>query len=323
MKTRIFNLTEGIDKVTEACADVLSKGGLVVFPTETVYGIGADAYNLDAVNKIFEVKHRKRDNPLIFHVANINTLLALAEVSDRVLEIVDAFMPGPLTLVLKSKIDKRYTFGLETIAVRMPDNLIAVELIKKLSSPIVAPSANISGKPSGTDFIHVVEDFDGKVDAIIDGGATVYGLESTVIDVTTHPYLLLRAGAITIEELKEKGFPVVIPESLDILKRSPGTRYKHYAPEAMVFPFETESELSKAIEKFTEKKVALLGIKDFKGSFYKKVIFEDITEYARLLYSTFRYMDAAGVEVILAQLPENQGLGIAIRDRIIRASQDN
>jgi len=321
MKTRIFKLNEGIDYVTDRCAEILSKGGIVIFPTETVYGIGADAFNLDAVNRIFEVKGRKKDNPLIFHISHIETLYELAELPDNVKKIADEFMPGPLTLVLKSKVDKKYTFGLDTIAVRMPDNLIAIKLIKKLSSPIVAPSANISGRPSGTEFTHVLDDFDGKVEAIIDGGKTVFGVESTVIDVTVEPFLLLRAGAVSLDELAEKGVNVSIPESVEVLKRSPGTRYKHYAPEAAVIPFETETQIRKLLEKFSDKKVALLGTSRFKGRFFKTVIFDNISDYARLLYSTFRYMDAAGVDVIFAQLPENKGLGLAIRDRIIRASQ--
>lgn len=323
MHTKIFRLTLGHEEIANQCAKILKDGGIVVFPTETVYGIGADAYNLKAVERIFEIKGRKRDNPLIFHLESIETVKFVAEVKKEILSLFKPFMPGPLTLVLKSKLDKKYTFGLDTIAVRIPDNLIALTLIEKFSSPIVAPSANISGRPSGTEFIHVIEDFDGKVDAIIDGGKTVYGLESTVVDVTQKPFLLLRAGAVTVEDFKEHGINVSFPEDHEVLKRSPGTRYRHYAPDAIVIPFETKEEFYEKKKLYEGEKIAYIGTTDRDSDIINKVIFKDLKEYAAFLYSTFRYFDALGIKAIIAELPPPKGLGLAIRDRIKRASEVN
>lgn len=323
MDTLILDsISSSIKFIASKSAKILEKGGIVIFPTETVYGIGANAYDLDAVKKIYEIKGRKKDNPLIFHVANLNMLEEVAVVSGNIIKIVNEFMPGPLTLVLKSKIPKKYTFGLDTVAVRMPDNLIALKMIEHLSKPVVAPSANISGKPSATDFSHVFDDFNGKVDAIIDGGFTVYGIESTVIDVTSQPFLLLRAGAVSLEDLQNKGVILSFPNKLEALKRSPGTRYKHYAPNALVVPFESKEELAEKIKSLNDKKSALIAVNLYRRHFDKIIVFKDLNEYARLLYATFRYLDALKIDVIFAELPENKGIGLAVRDRIIRASQD-
>ncbi|GAB4437092.1 MAG: L-threonylcarbamoyladenylate synthase [bacterium] len=323
MQTLILDLvTQPVSLIAAKSAELLSRGGLVIFPTETVYGIGADPYNLEAVERIFQIKGRKRDNPLIFHISNLDMLSELAYVPKSVETVIEEFMPGPLTLVFKSKIERKYTFGLDTVAVRMPDNLIALEMIEKFGKPVVAPSANISGKPSGTDFLHVFEDFNGKVDLIINGGTTVFGIESTVIDVTGESFMLLRAGAVALEDLQEKGVFVYAPEKEHLLKRSPGTRYKHYAPNALVIPFETEEELILKMEVFKDKKSALIGIHTTSKEFAKKIIFNDVNEYARFLYSTFRYLDALKIEVIFAEMPDNRGIGLAVRDRIKRASEN-
>ncbi len=321
METLILKLSSGLEYIADICADVLINSGIVIFPTETVYGIGAHAFRKDAVEKIFKIKGRKRDNPLIFHVSNYDMIYSLADVSGRVKKIIEEFMPGPLTVVLKSRISKEFTFGLETIALRMPDNLVALKIIEKLSFPVVAPSANISGRPSGTDFSHVFEDFNGKVDVIINGGKTVFGIESTVIDMTTEPFSLLRPGAVSKEELEEKGVNVVFPETEDLLKRSPGTRYRHYAPNALVVPVNTESELHEKMKDYRGKKVAFIGLNPVKSIFFKEVIFHNVAEYGRLLYATLRYLDAVSVDVIFAFLPEKTGIGLAICDRLKRASE--
>lgn len=321
MNTKLFDLTIGLDKVASEAAEILKNGGIVAFPTETVYGIGANPFNLDAVKKIYYIKGRNSDNPLIFHVSKPETIYEIAEVPTKVEKIIKNFMPGPLTLVLKSKIDKKFTFGLETIAVRIPDNLIALRLIDRFSLPIVAPSANISGKPSGTHFKHVVQDFLGKVDVIIDGGHTVYGIESTVIDVTSEPFLLLRPGAFSFEELQEVGVDIVLPHKKEMLKRSPGTRYRHYAPNAVVISVQYSDNFSEIVSAYKGRNIAYIGINDPSFKFAKTFIFNDIYEYARLLFSTFRYLDAIGIEIILAELPEKSGIGVAVADRITRASE--
>ncbi len=322
MKTLILTPEkENLENIISKAVAVLKNSGVVVFPTETVYGIGADAFNLDAVNKIFEIKGRAKDNPLIFHVSSFKMLEKLAHINRLAKKIIKTFWPGPLTLVLKSKIDKKYTFGLDTVAVRMPENYISLKLIESLGNPIVAPSANISGKPSSTDFAHVYNDFNGKVDCIIDGGKTVYGIESTVIDVSEEDICyLLRPGAFSIEDLEEKGIMVVLPENKELKKRSPGTRYRHYAPDKPLFLFENKDELLSLYEKLKDKKWGYMAMKDINLVLEEKVIFKNVTEYGRMLFATLRYLDSKNIDVIVAELPENIGLGRALRDRLIRAS---
>lgn len=322
MKTLILKLEKkNLENIIAKAVSVLKNSGIVIFPTETVYGIGADAFNLAAVNKIFEIKGRAKDNPLIFHVSSITMVENLAHINRLAKKIIKTFWPGPLTLVLKSKIDKKYSFGLETVAVRMPENYIALRLIESLESPIVAPSANISGKPSSTDFAHVYNDFNGKVDCIIDGGKTVYGIESTVIDVSEDDNCyLLRPGAFSIEDLEEKGIRVILPENKELKKRSPGTRYKHYAPDKPLFLFENEDDLANIYEKLKDRKVGYMGLFDTNFRTSEKVVFKNLKEYAKMLFATLRYLDSKNIDVILAELPTNKGLGRAVRDRLLRAS---
>lgn len=323
MKTLILKPEKNnLEEILSKAISILKAGGTLVFPTETVYGIGADAFNSSAVDKIFEIKGRARDNPLIFHISSFKMLESLAYLNSLAKKIVRIFWPGPLTLVLKSKIDKQFTFGLDTIAVRMPENYIALKLIEAFGSPIVAPSANISGKPSSTDFHHVFQDFNGKVDCIIDGGKTVYGIESTVIDVTENEFCyLLRPGAFSIEDLEEKGFKILLPQNVELKKRSPGTRYRHYAPDKPVFLFENRVELLNLYEKFKSKKCSYMGILDIDLVFDEKILFKNMTEYGKMLFATLRYLDSTNIDVIIAELPPDKGLGRAIRDRLIRASE--
>jgi len=312
---------EKLEDIIAKAVSVLRSSGVVVFPTETVYGIGADAFNLTAVNKIFEIKGRAKDNPLIFHVSSTTMVEKLAHINSFAKKIVKTFWPGPLTLVLKSKVDRKYSFGLDTVAVRMPENYIALKLIESLDSPVVAPSANISGKPSSTDFIHVYNDFNGKVDCIIDGGKTVYGIESTVIDVSEENVCyLLRPGAFSVEDLEEKGIKVVLPESNELKKRSPGTRYRHYAPDKPLFLFENENELATIYEEIKNKKVGYMGLFDTNFKTSEKIVFKNLVEYAKMLFATLRYLDCKNIDVIVAELPSNKGLGRAVRDRLLRAS---
>lgn len=324
MKTKIFKLSDSLEKICSECADILKSGGLVAFPTETVYGLGANPFDLSAVEKIYRVKGRPKDNPLIFHISNIDWLNRLGYLSERDRLLVENFFPGPLTIILKSKIDNKYTFNLHTIAIRMPDNLIALKLIEKFGFPIVAPSANLSGKPSPTKVEHVIEDFDGKIDAIIDGGETVYGIESTVIDATQYPYKLLRHGAVPLEDIRDKGFEVTELVDEELKKRSPGTRYRHYAPKGELIIIKNRDDFEPFKNIIENKKCGFMGIKDYVDiPFFKKEIFKDIQEYSRLLYSTLRYFDALGIEVIFGQFVHNRGIGRAINDRLKRASGKN
>ena len=321
MITKIFEVSDNLNQIITECSEILKKGGLVAFPTETVYGLGANPFNISAVNKIFEVKGRPKDNPLIFHVSSLEWIEKLAYLSKKEYEIIEKFFPGPLTLVLKSKIDKKFTFNLDTIAIRMPDNLIALKLIDKCDFPVVAPSANLSGKPSPTKVSHIVDDFYGKIDAIIDGGETVYGIESTVIDVTEYPYKILRYGAVTIEDITETGFELVFPDSEDLLKRSPGTRYRHYAPSADLIIVTNEDNFDNYRDILREKRCGYIGIQDFMYiNFHHKEIFRDAREYSKYLYAVLRYFDALKIEVIFAQSLPEEGLGRAINDRLRKAS---
>lgn len=321
MVTKVFKVSDNLNHIILECAEILKKGGLVAFPTETVYGLGANPFNLFSVEKIFKVKGRPKDNPLIFHISSLAWVEKLAFLTNKEYEIIENFFPGPLTIVLKSKIDKAYTFGLSTIAIRMPDNFIALKLIEVSNFPIVAPSANLSGKPSPTQVSHVINDFSGKIDAIIDGGETVYGVESTVIDVTEYPYKVLRFGAIPIEEIMDKGFDLVLPDKKDLLKRSPGTRYRHYAPEAEVIVISDENELYNYLDLLDKKRCVYMGLNDVsRFVFFYKEIFKNEENYCKYLYSTFRYFDAIKVDVIFAELLPETGLGRTINDRLRKAS---
>lgn len=321
VNTLILDTKEhSIDEISDRAVSILKKGGLVIFPTETVYGIGADAFNIKAVKKIFDVKGRAKDNPLIFHIFSENMLNKVAEVTPLAKKLIKKFWPGPLTLVLKSRIDKKFTFGLDTIAVRMPENLVALKIIEKLGSPIVAPSANISGKPSSTDFYHVLHDFDGKVDCIINGSSTVYGIESTVIDISENVIVLLRPGALSIEDIEQLGIKITIADKKELKRRSPGTRYRHYAPDSPLILFENKEEVKDILNKHTNKKIGYMGINKPILKLDKVITFKHLEEYGRMLFSTLRYFDSLDVDLIIAELPENKGMGRAIRDRLIRAS---
>jgi len=244
METKILKINaKRIDyRKIKIAADVLQKGGLVAFPTETVYGLGADAFNAKAVRKIFEVKKRPWHNPLIVHIANKKDIKKVCKaVPKKAKQLIKKFWPGPLTLVLQKnkKIPKEVCAGLNTVAVRMPKHKVALALIKASKTPIAAPSANIATKPSATNAKDVIEDFLGKIEVIIDSGKTNIGLESTIIDLSTEKPVLLRPGGITLEEIEKVIGEVEIHES--ILKKgkaakikAPGMMKKHYAPKAKV-----------------------------------------------------------------------------------------
>ncbi len=321
MNTIILSTKENsVDEIANRAAYILRSGGLVVFPTETVYGVGADAFNINAVNKIFDIKKRAKDNPLIFHIFSLDMLNTIAEITPLAKKLIKHFWPGPLTLILKSKIERKFTFGLDTIAVRMPDNLIALKIVEKLRKPVVAPSANISGKPSSTDFEHVLQDFHGKVDCIVNGGGTVYGIESTVIDISENKAILLRPGALSIEDIENLDIKVALADKWELKKRSPGTRYRHYAPDKPLILFENQSDLKSMLDLYNNAKIGYMGTYKLMFDLDKKIIFRNLEEYGRMLFSTLRYFDSVDVDIIIAQLPENKGIGRAIRDRLIRAS---
>src|SRR6056297_162563 len=283
METKIIKIDQEnyFNKILNYPAKVLKEGGLVAFPTETVYGLGCNALDEEAITKIFEVKGRPGDNPLIVHISEIEMLDSLVkDYSGIVKKVISKFWPGPLTIVFKSSdlVPSTVTAGLDTVAIRMPSNAIAQKLIEIADVPVAAPSANLSGKPSPTSAKHVIDDLSGKIECIIDGGDCEVGLESTVLDMSSDQPTILRPGGVTIEALR-KVIPSVIYDealkNLELIPKSPGMKYVHYSPEAEVYILENFdyssakiTNLEEVLEKdFPDKKVAFMGSKSFIKSF--------------------------------------------------------
>ena len=313
------------EKIINLAAKELRKGHLVAFPTETVYGLGANALDEEAVRRIFLAKGRPQDNPLIVHVAAIETAREIAYCDERALRLMDAFWPGPLTLVMRAKdvVPKVTRGGLDTVAVRMPSHPVSLALIEASGVPIAAPSANTSGRPSPTDADTVYEDLGDRIEVILDCGPTDVGVESTVIDITEEKAVLLRPGGLPIEALTDFGETVLLPENLsrereiNLKKRSPGTRYRHYAPRCKVLLWKAEEDWPK----IRGERVGYMGIRRPPVDLGDDAIFFDSLEnYARGLFMGLRYLEKRGVEAIIADYPEKRGVGLAIRDRLYRAS---
>ncbi|OGI92545.1 threonylcarbamoyl-AMP synthase [Candidatus Nomurabacteria bacterium RIFCSPLOWO2_01_FULL_46_18] len=314
MKTEIAKLTrKNFKSVLGRAQTLIRKGKLVVFPTETVYGLGADATNERALEKIYKAKGRPSDNPIIVHVANLRQLKLLAQnPSFFEQKLIKRFWPGPLTIIFskRKKISNIVSGGLSTVAVRMPSHPFARDLISQAGVPIAAPSANISGRPSGTLGRHLLEDLSGRVDLIVDAGPSGIGLESTVIKIEKDKILILRPGAVTREMLKKvSGQEVVFAKSKKDLQFSPGTKYRHYAPKAKLEIFKDARAL--------KKRLAILKKKNKKVEILKK---RNLKEASKNLYRDLRALDARGVDIILAGAYPAQDLGAAIMDRLRRAS---
>ncbi|MBM7853746.1 L-threonylcarbamoyladenylate synthase [Desulfohalotomaculum tongense] len=319
---------------------IIARGGLVAFPTETVYGLGANALDGKAVKKIFKAKGRPSDNPLIVHVAGIDEVKKLsAGCSPRALKLMHTFWPGPLTLVLpKSRlVPPEVTGGLNTVAVRMPDHPVARQLIAAAGVPVAAPSANLSGSPSPTTARHVLEDLAGRVDGVLDGGPSNLGVESTVLDISTGEPVILRPGGITAEQLipvigQVKYAAALEKDRQNIKPRSPGLKYKHYAPKAGVVLLEGRAEdIARHTEELIKryqgenKKVGVLASAEnarrYRGA--------EVLSYgsrgnpaaaAAVLYAALRRFDMLGVDVIIAEGMPDTGLGRAVMDRLRRAA---
>jgi L-threonylcarbamoyladenylate synthase len=302
---------------------ILKKGGILAFPTETVYGLGADFFNLDAIKRVFSAKGRPSDNPAIVHISNLEMLDNLvSEIPKEGKILIEKFWPGPLTLIFKKskKISTEHLSGLDSIAIRMPENRIALELIKELNSPISAPSANTSGKPSPTSAEHVFHDLNGKIDGIIDGGNVEIGLESSVVDVSSFPPKLLRPGKVSLEQLKKIIPNICFTEDEKII-RSPGMKYKHYSPDAEVILASSFQEIEILIKKYKllKKTVGLIANKNFNSDFYLKLGKND-NEIAKNLFSNLRELDRKKCEVIIVQTIKERKMGRAIMDRLKKAS---
>lgn len=298
-------------------AEIIKSGGLVAFPTETVYGLGANALDAEAVRRIYETKGRPSDNPLILHVSSIEMTEGLVELNWRARMLMEKFWPGPLSIVLPAKevIPSRTRGGLPTAAVRMPDAPVALALIKFSNLPIAAPSANISGRPSPTDADTVRRDVGDKIPLVIDGGETRFGVESTVIDMTGEHAVLLRPGGLTKEDIEaELEEEVLLPQDQTIIKRSPGTRYRHYAPNVPLI-LAAPDEIPADAENW-----AWMGVSEPTGNPAKKIKFRDDAEYARELFRAMRALEKSGVSAIYAEIPEERGIGLALKDRLVRAA---
>jgi L-threonylcarbamoyladenylate synthase len=302
---------------TEA-AEFIKNGGLVAFPTETVYGLGADVFDVKAIEKIFVAKQRPSDNPLIAHVAEKDQInLLVSEITDSAEKFIKAFFPAPLTLVLpkSARVPLIATANLPTIGVRMPRHDLAREFLTECGAPLVAPSANLSGKPSPTTWQAVFEDLNGRIDCILQGEQTEVGLESTVVDCTKDFPLVLRVGAVSLEELQS-----VVPETAIYNSGktenlpSPGLKYKHYSPKAEVVLINPKSEIR------NPKSSAFIGLDEPLEEFALKKICSSVEEYARAVFAFFREADAARIKTIYCQTVEESGIGRALMDRLKRAA---
>ena len=322
--------------------NLIRNGEIVIFPTETVYGIGANALDENAVGKIFIAKGRPSDNPLIVHIADRNKINEIAEdITEMEQILIDAFMPGPFTIILKRRpeVPDIVTAGLDTVAVRMPDNIIARGLIQFSGVPIAAPSANISGKPSGTSIEDIRAELEGKVSAIIDGGETEIGLESTVVKVVDEVPVILRPGKITPEDIEKVAGKVIIDSKVfeKVVENeeveSPGMKYRHYAPETKCILINYENELDQVFYlKQTMKEynddVVVIGFSEHKEKLYlpeERFIDlgnrNDLEKIAREMYSALRKADKIKAKVILIEGVSKQGIGIAIMNRLLRTCE--
>ena len=315
--------------------EVLRNGGTVAFPTETVYGLGANALDANAVASIFAAKERPNWDPVIVHVSDRAMLDQVAIVPPQAEPLIAAFWPGPLTLLLPrtSQVPDNVTAGRPLVGVRMPAHPVALALIEAAGVPIAAPSANRFGRTSPTTAAHVLDDLDHRIDAVLDGGPTTVGVESTVLDPTRFPMLLYRPGAITAAMLEPIAGPVELyttqqdpsePESLP----SPGVGIRHYAPRARVILVNTESELNNRLVHLIANKEKTGVMLPQNWTIHHRHVevfhwnsFDDNTALAHTLFAGLRELDSRGVAVILCPLPPSDGLGLAIRDRLEKAAK--
>lgn len=336
MTTHFYKIGTGNDESELSLAgEILREGGLVAFPTETVYGLGGNAYSADSSKKIYAAKGRPQDNPLIVHVARPEDAANFAQVSDVYEKLAAAFMPGPLTVILPKKpnIPDSTTGGLSTVAVRCPSHPTARALIEAAGVPIAAPSANLSGKPSPTSASHVAEDMDGRIDMLIDGGDCEIGLESTVISLADGKANILRPGAVTREMLEEAGIPTAVADAVcDPAKagdkpESPGMKYKHYAPRAPLYLVEGKCEDLLAAAKGSDKSPVAVMCRSGEVHMFEGFVVldtgEDDREFSHRLFSLLRSADELGASEIYAPLPSKDGIGLALYNRIIRAAAGN
>jgi len=333
-----FKNSNEYEKIEEA-GNIIKNGGLVLFPTETVYGIGANGLDENAVKKIFIAKGRKQDNPLILHVSDYEMLKEISkDINETEQKLIEEFWPGPFTIILErtEKVPDIVTGGLTTVGIRMPENIIAQKLIKYSNVPIAAPSANISGKPSGTRIEDILEELKEKVDYIIDGGECKIGLESTVVRVIDNIPHILRPGKITAEQIKKVAGKVVIDEhilnKIDLQEEvlSPGMKYRHYAPktECMLIYSEDKEKMVNRIKEEIKKyeKVLIISTEENVLKYDCENIIKmgsDLEEISKNIFKILRQVDNYKVDKVIIEGVEKKGLGLAIMNRLIRACEYN
>jgi len=330
--TRILDKYENFDILKNE----ILKDNLVIFPTETVYGIGANALSEKAVEKIYEVKNRAQNNPLIVHLKDKNEIEKYAFITNDIeKKLIDNFMPGPFTLILKKNnlIPEIVSKGLDTVGIRVPSNAIAEKFLNIVGVPIAAPSANISGKPSGTSVKDIFEEFNGKINYIIDGGDSDVGLESTVVKVIDNVPTILRPGFITYEDIEKligacKISPNVLNQNTNIKKvESPGMIYRHYAPKTkcLLVYNENINILKKIIEKNSTNKTIILGSENLKDvKCYKYINYGNtLKEISHNIFRLLRKCDKYNADLIIIEGVKSDGLGLAIMNRLIRTANFN
>lgn len=319
-------------------ATMLADGKTVIFPTETVYGLGANALDEDAATKIYQAKGRPSDNPLLVHVADKEDVYDLVEnIDDRAKLLMDKFWPGPLTIVFKKKaiIPDRTSGGLDTVAIRMPSDQVARDLIRQAGVPIAAPSANISGRPSPTKPEHIIRDMDGRVDGILVGGPCDYGVESTIIDLSEDLAMVLRPGSITLEMLGEVLGRVDLDPSLknkddNIRAKAPGMKYKHYSPQAQVYIVKADDleGFAERVDSLCEdnaKKDLKIGVMtmNYDQHSYQAKVFDlggSDTEVAKNLFDSLISLDRESIDIAYVPYFEERGIGVAIMNRLKKAA---
>ena len=333
MKTERLELSADLyNSSIKRAATILKNSGIVAIPTETVYGLAASTFSPEAVEKVFKAKGRPQDNPLIVHISDIDMLKEITlDFSDKAKKCADAFWPGPFTMILKrsDKIPPVVSAGLDTVAVRMPDNKVARDIINAAGMPLAAPSANASGAPSPTSPEHVLNDLDGKIDAVVMGEESAVGVESTVVTLCTTPPRLLRPGGVTVEQLKEILPDLVVDDAVllepkkDEKVASPGMKYKHYAPktEAVLI----RGSLDKYAEFVNSKKgsLAVCFSEDMPHISIDKICYGDKTDMSTLahnLFSVLRSVDGKKLKTVYIHAPKKQGVGLAVYNRLIRAA---
>ncbi len=328
---KLLTDTENYEKSVETAAEILKQGGIVAIPTETVYGLAASAYSENAIKNVFSAKGRPQDNPLIVHISNFDMLNEVAlNIPETALKCAEKFWPGPFTMVLgrTAKTAECVSAGLDTVAVRMPDHKIAVDIINKSGLPLAAPSANTSGKPSPTTADHVQADLDGKIDAIIYGGECNVGVESTVVSFCITPPRLLRPGAVTVEQLRDIIPDLVVDKAVlsepekDQRVESPGMKYKHYAPNTECYLVEGRSEQFAELVNSEKSCVAVCFTEDSEKIKGLKIIYgskNDDKTLANKVFAVLREVDSLNCERVFIHSPQKSGIGLAVYNRLLRA----